>query len=241
MQIMNKVKIAVVEDEIIIADNICESLEALGYYVLEPAITFTEGKELIDAELPDIAILDIHLSGRKDGVDLALYIKDTYDIPFIFLTAHADKATVERAKIVNPPAYLIKPFTKEELYSAIEVALFNHQQAKLLQGDTEQKSYIFIKQKNYFLKLKLKNILFLKSDHVYLEIHMVDKEKYVLRESLADFESKLNTDFIRTHRSYIVNFTHIDFVDAKTIKVASNELPLSKQFRPILLEKMENQ
>jgi DNA-binding LytR/AlgR family response regulator len=76
------------------------------------------------------------------------------------------------------------------------VALFNHQQAKLLQGDTEQKSYIFIKQKNYFLKLKLENILFLKSDHVYLEIHMVDKEKYVLRESLADFESKLNTDFI---------------------------------------------
>jgi len=238
---MNRVKIAVVEDEIIIADNICESLEALGYNVLEPAITFTEGKELIDTELPDIAILDIHLSGRKDGVDLALYIKETHDIPFIFLTAHADKATVERAKIVNPPAYLIKPFTKEELYSAIEVALFNHQQAKLLQEGTEQKPYIFIKQKNYFIKLKLENILFLKSDHVYLEIHMVNQEKYVLRESLADFESKLNTDFIRIHRSYIVNFTHIDSVDAKTLKVASTELPLSKQFRPILLEKMENQ
>jgi DNA-binding LytR/AlgR family response regulator len=238
---MNRVKIAVVEDEIIIADNICESLDALGYNVLEPAISFTEGKELIDTELPDIAILDIHLSGRKDGVDLALYIKENHDIPFIFLTAHADKATVERAKIVNPPAYLIKPFTKEELYSAIEVALFNHQQAKLLQVGTEQKPYIFIKQKNYFLKLKLENILFLKSDHVYLEIHMVDQEKYVLRESLADFESKLNPDFIRINRSYIVNFTHIDSVDAKTIKVASIELPLSKQFRPILLEKMENQ
>jgi len=238
---MNRVKIAVVEDEIIIADNICESLEALGYNVLEPAITFTEGKELIDTELPDIAILDIHLSGRKDGVDLALYIKETHDIPFIFLTAHADKATVERAKIVNPPAYLIKPFTKEELYSAIEVALFNHQQAKLLQEDTVQKPYIFIKQKNYFLKLQLENILFLKSDHVYLELHMVNQEKYVLRESLADFESKLNNDFIRIHRSYIVNFTHVDFVDAKIIKVASSELPLSKQFRSILLEKMENQ
>jgi len=238
---MNRVKIAVVEDEIIIADNICESLDALGYNVLEPAITFTEGKELIDTELPDIAILDIHLSGRKDGVDLALYIKETHDIPFIFLTAHADKATVERAKIVNPPAYLIKPFTKEELYSAIEVALFNHQQAKLLQEDTVQKPYIFIKQKNYFLKLQLENILFLKSDHVYLELHMVNQEKYVLRESLADFESKLNNDFIRIHRSYIVNFTHVDFVDAKIIKVASSELPLSKQFRSILLEKMENQ
>lgn len=238
---MNTVKIAVVEDEIIIADNICESLQALGYNVLEPAITFTEGKELIDSELPDIAILDIHLSGRKDGVDLAFYIKETYDMPFIFLTAHADKATVERAKIVNPPAYLIKPFTKEELYSSIEVALFNHEQNKIQEGKIEQKKFVFIKQKTHFLKLRLENIIFLKSDHVYLEIHMVNKEKYVIRESLADFESKLNTDFIRIHRSYLVNFTHIDLVDAKTIKVASSELPLSKQFRPILLEKMENQ
>lgn len=238
---MNRVKIAVVEDEIIIADTLCESLQALGYNVLEPAITFTEGKELIDSELPDIAILDIHLSGRKDGVDLAIYIKETYDMPFIFLTAHADKATVERAKIVNPPAYLIKPFTKEELYSSIEVALFNHEQKKIQEGKIEQKKYVFIKQKTHFLKVKLADILFLKSDHVYVEIHTVQNEKYVLRESLVDFESKLNTDFIRIHRSYIVNFTHIDFVDAKIIKVASIELPLSKQFRPILLEKMENQ
>jgi DNA-binding LytR/AlgR family response regulator len=238
---MNRVKIAVVEDEIIIADNICESLDALGYNVLEPAISFTEGKELIDTELPDIAILDIHLSGRKDGVDLALYIKENHDIPFIFLTAHADKATVERAKIVNPPAYLIKPFTKEELYSSIEVALFNHEQNKIQEGKIEQKKYVFIKQKTHFLKLKLADILFLKSDHVYVEIHTVQNEKYVLRESLADFESKLNTDFIRVHRSYIVNFTHIDLVEVKTIKIQSHELPLVKQYRPILIEKIEHQ
>ncbi|MBU3661268.1 MAG: response regulator [Flavobacteriales bacterium] len=64
---MGKVKIVVVEDEIIIADHLCETLEDLGYEVFEPAMTFTEGKELIDSVAPDIAILDIHLSGRKDG------------------------------------------------------------------------------------------------------------------------------------------------------------------------------
>jgi DNA-binding LytR/AlgR family response regulator len=238
---MNRVKIVVVEDEIIIADNICESLQALGYNVLEPAINFTEAKQLIDTELPDIAILDIHLSGRKDGVDLAIYIKETHNIPFIFLTAHADKATVERAKIVNPPAYLVKPFTKEELYSSIEVALFNHEQTKITKGTTEEKTHVFIKQKGYFIKLILNEILFLKSDHVYIEIHTVQNEKFVLRDSLADFESKLNADFLRIHRSYIVNFQYIDQVESQTIKVAKHQLPISKQFRSDLLEKIEQQ
>jgi DNA-binding response OmpR family regulator len=90
---MGKVKIVVVEDEIIIADHLCETLENLGYEVFEPAISYTEGKELIDTERPDIAILDINLSGRKDGIDLAKYIRENHDIPFIFLTSFADKAT----------------------------------------------------------------------------------------------------------------------------------------------------
>ena len=238
---MNRVKIAVVEDEIIIADNICESLESLGYNVLEPAITFTEGKDLIDNERPDIVILDIHLSGKKDGVDLALYIKETYDLPFIFLTAHADKVTIDRAKIVNPPAYLVKPFTKEELYSSIEVTLFNYEQNKIQNQKASEKQFVYIKQKNVFLKLKFDNILFLKSDHVYIEIVTLQNDKYVIREGLSDFETKLNDDFVRIHRSYVVNSKHIDLVEATAIKVQTHDLPLSKQYRPILMEKIANQ
>lgn len=237
---MNKVKIVVVEDEIIIADNIRESLESLGYYVYEPAITFTEGKELIDRVRPDIAILDIHLSGKKDGVDLAIYIKETYGMPFIFLTAHADKTTVERAKIANPPAYLVKPFTKEELYSSIEIALFKHEQDRKEEENDPKKTFIYIKQKGHLQKLKFENILFLKSDHVYVEIFTTQNDKYVLRESLSDFELKLNDDFLRIHRSYIVNVNHVDLVSSQTLKVQNNELPLSKQYRNNLLDKIEN-
>jgi DNA-binding LytR/AlgR family response regulator len=235
---MNRVKIAVVEDEIIIADNICESLESLGYNVLEPAITYTEGKALIDNEQPDIVILDIHLSGKKDGVDLALYIKENYDLPFIFLTAHADKVTIERAKIVNPLAYLVKPFTKEELYSSIELTLFNYQQNKIQNQKSSEKQFVFIKQKDHFLKLKFDDILFLKSDHVYIEIYTIQNDKYVLRESLSEFESKLNDDFTRIHRSYVVNCNHVDLVGIKSVKVQNNELPLAKQYRNILLERI---
>jgi len=63
---MNKVKVLVVENEIIIADNICDALEDLGYEVLEPAISYTEAIVRIEKERPDIEILDIQLSGKKN-------------------------------------------------------------------------------------------------------------------------------------------------------------------------------
>ena len=73
---MNKVKIVVVEDEIIIADNICEALTDLGYDVAEPAITYSEALETIEEFKPDLAMLDIQLSGKKDGIDLAEIINE---------------------------------------------------------------------------------------------------------------------------------------------------------------------
>jgi DNA-binding LytR/AlgR family response regulator len=234
---MGKVKIVVVEDEIIIADHLCETLENLGYEVFEPAISFTEGKELIDTERPDIAILDINLSGRKDGIDLAKYIRENHDIPFIFLTSFADKATLERAKQVNPPAYLIKPFNKEELYTSIEIALFNYQKTKNV--EVKKKDFVFVKQKQLFIKIYFKDILFLKSDHVYTEIFVDNGEKYIIRESLGEYSNQLNEDFVRVHRSYIVNFQHITKVEANQLWINEFEVPISKQHRNDILEKLE--
>jgi len=234
---MGKVKIVVVEDEIIIADHLCETLENLGYEVFEPAISYTEGKELIDTERPDIAILDINLSGRKDGIDLAKYIRENHDIPFIFLTSFADKATLERAKQVNPPAYLIKPFNKEELYTSIEIALFNYQKTKNV--EVKKKDFVFVKQKQLFIKIYFKDILFLKSDHVYTEIFVDNGEKYIIRESLGEYANQLNEDFVRVHRSYIVNFQHITKVEANQLWINEFEVPISKQHRNDILEKLE--
>lgn len=85
------------EDEVVIADNICMILEDLGYELLEPAINYDEALETIQNNQPDIAILDIQLGGRKDGINLAWKIKEDYDLPFIFLTSNSDTATLERA------------------------------------------------------------------------------------------------------------------------------------------------
>jgi len=79
---MAKVKVLVVEDEIITADDICFSLEELGYEVLEPANTYSEAVRTLEAELPDIAILDIRLTGKKSGIDLADKINADFGKPF---------------------------------------------------------------------------------------------------------------------------------------------------------------
>lgn len=237
---MDKVKILVVEDEIIIADNICDTLEMLGYEVLEPAINYTEAIETIEETRPDIAILDIQLSGKKTGIDLAETIRNNYDFPFIFLTSNADPLTVSQAKKVMPPAYLIKPFTKDELYSSIEIALFNYSK-KIGEANTENliiKDAFFIKEKNAFIKLKFEDILFIKSEHVYAEIQLKNNQKHLIRGNLNQIITKLSSKFIRLHRSYIINLEYLDQIDNNAVIIQNTSIPIGRKYKEQLLAKI---
>lgn len=237
---MSAIKILVVEDEIIIADNICDTLDTLGYQTLEPAINYTEALQAIEKEKPDIAILDIQLSGKRTGIDLAEKIRQDYDFPFIFLTSNADPITVGEAKKVMPPAYLIKPFTKEELYTSIEIALHNYSKkiGEVAGSDLIIKDAFFIKEKNLFVKLKFEDILYLKSEHVYTEIELEDGEKYVIRGSLNYIITKLNEKFIRVHRSYIINLDHLKQIDYNMIVVGKENIPIGKKYKEELMTKI---
>lgn len=237
---MEKVKILVVEDEVIIADNICDTLEELGYETLEPAINYTEAVEIIENEKPDIAILDIQLSGKKTGIDLAKKINEDFDFPFIFLTSNADKATVNDAKTVNPPAYLVKPFSREELYTSIEIALHNYSKNS---GETSEsnliiKDALFIKDKGLFSKILFSEILFIRSSHVYVEIILKDKSVQVVRGSLNDIIHKLSSKFIRVHRGYIINADYLQKINHTSLKINNEDIPIGKTFRDDLLSQL---
>lgn len=237
---MNKVKILVVEDEVIIADNICDALNDLGYQALEPAINYTEAIATIEAEKPDIAMLDIHLSGKKTGIDLAKKIREKYDFPFIFLTSNSDAYTINKAKEVTPPAYLIKPFSKEELYSSIEIALhnFSAKLGDLLEGDLIIKDAIFVKDKGYFTKVHFNDILYLKSAHVYIEIILKNHQKHVVRTSLNDILKNLNPNFIRVHRGFIINVQHLTQINNTSVKIENEEIPIGKKFREDIVKRI---
>ena len=123
---MERIKVGIVEDEMIIADTICLALQNLNYDYCKPANSFTKAIQMIESEKPDIVLLDINLNAKLDGIDLGHHINANYAIPIIYLTANSDKATIERCKETLPNAFLIKPFSNEELFSAIEIALFSH-------------------------------------------------------------------------------------------------------------------
>lgn len=237
---MEKVKILVVEDEIIIADNICDALNDLGYQALEPAMNYTEAIAIIEAENPDIAILDIHLSGKKTGIDLAKRIREKYNFPFIFLTSNSDRFTINQAKEVSPPAYLIKPFSKEELYSSIEIALHNFsvKLGDLLEGDLIVKDALFIRSKGYFTKIHFNDILYLKSAHVYIEIILKNNQKHVVRTSLNQILNNLDNNFIRVHRGFIVNAKYLKQINQTSIKIENEEIPVGKKFREDIVKRI---
>ncbi|WP_439128719.1 LytR/AlgR family response regulator transcription factor [Polaribacter sp.] len=237
---MRKVKILVVEDEVIIADNICYTLDELGYEALEPAINYTEALAIIEEEKPDIAILDVQLSGKKTGIDLARTIKEKYNFPFIFLTSNSDAYTVNLAKEVMPPAYLIKPFTKDDLFSSIEIALhnFSNKVGNVKDDNLIIKDSLFIKDKGFYTKVHFNDILYLKSAHVYIEIYLKNNQKYLVRTSLNEILKNLDQQFIRVHRGYIINTKHLTHINHTSVKIDNQEIPVGKKYREDIVKRI---
>lgn len=133
-----KKRILVVEDEIVIADDLCLVLEKLGYEVLEPAITYREAITRFDEEPIDLVMLDIQLKGKKTGIDVANYISGRSNIPFIYLTSYSDQKTLDLAKATLPYAYIVKPFEAADIMTAVEIAFANHERYLANQGNDEE-------------------------------------------------------------------------------------------------------
>ncbi|MFT7033127.1 MAG: YesN/AraC family two-component response regulator [Cyclobacteriaceae bacterium] len=94
-------KIFVVEDEVLIDDGLCRTLDQLGYEALEPALSYKEAIERFEQEEIDLVILDIYLGGKKTGIDVAEFIRTKSDTPHIFLSSYSDKQTLDLAKKPN--------------------------------------------------------------------------------------------------------------------------------------------
>jgi DNA-binding NarL/FixJ family response regulator len=131
---MSEIKLLIVEDEAIIAEDIAELCGTLGYEVIETAHTAGQALNILKAQIPDLILLDINLEDDIDGIEIADYINEKYNIPFIYLTSYADIDTLMRAKKTKPMGYIVKPFNKEQLLSTIEIALYNASQNSIPGG-----------------------------------------------------------------------------------------------------------
>jgi CheY-like chemotaxis protein len=123
---MSRTKILVVEDEVVVAMEIRKRLASLGYDVTAAASTGEEALSRAAETKPDLVLMDILLKGEMDGLQAGQKIRSDFAIPVIYLTAHSDEATVQRAKLTEPYGYLVKPFDERALWTTIEVALHKH-------------------------------------------------------------------------------------------------------------------
>ena len=123
---MSTANILIVEDESIIALDIQNSLIKAGYAVVGLAACADEALDLAAQFMPDLVLMDIRLRGEIDGVEAAEKIRSEFHLPVVYLTAHADENTLQRAKISEPFGYILKPFEDRELITTIEIALSRH-------------------------------------------------------------------------------------------------------------------
>lgn len=231
-------RVLIVEDEFLTLDSISLGLKELNYEVSGFAKDAQTALKILEEGLTDIAILDINIQGANDGIWLAEKIRLEYGIPFIFLSAYSDKKTVEKAMSTQPYAYLVKPFTKIDIYTALEVAITNYNlihmkntEAKVAIGKKAFKisDYLFVKKRAVYSKVFIKDILFIKSDSKYIELYVND-ETFLLRYGLQEFYSLLpRTHFIQAHRSYVVNKDAVSHIGTHSLFINDHEIPLSLQ------------
>ncbi|MBU1679319.1 MAG: PAS domain S-box protein [Bacteroidetes bacterium] len=132
-----KARILVVEDEGIVAENLATTISDMGYEVVGRAVSAEEAvKKALELE-PDLILMDIVLKGNKNGIDASQEIKKKKDIPIIFLTAYSDISFIDKAKSIEPYAYIVKPFQPRQLLASIEMALYKSRMEKKLQETQE--------------------------------------------------------------------------------------------------------
>jgi DNA-binding NarL/FixJ family response regulator len=122
---MDTIRILIVEDEPLIAENISMYLNNHNFAVSGIAYDDEEAFAELKNNPPDAVLLDVNLESAKDGIEIAEYINNNNRIPFVFLTSYSDKTIVERAKKTNPAGYIVKPFNEQTLYTTLEIALAN--------------------------------------------------------------------------------------------------------------------
>lgn len=116
-------RLVIVEDEAILALDLERFLRGAGYDVRGVAADGESAVSLVEAEKPDLVLMDIHLQGPQDGVATALVLKERYGVPVVYLTAHGDPRTIDRARSTEPMGYLLKPFKKPDLENVVNIAL----------------------------------------------------------------------------------------------------------------------
>ncbi|MEM7296841.1 MAG: LytTR family transcriptional regulator DNA-binding domain-containing protein [Bacteroidota bacterium] len=231
---MSSISILIVEDEPIIADDVAMILERFDYKVEEIVDNALDAIDFLQENSVDLVLLDINIEGERDGIWLARQIKKQFQVPFIYLTSYYDPDTLNRAHATGPQGYIVKPFDEGDLIANIRLA-FLKSKIKTPTNDTEK---FFVRDRGELTAIEPDDILYAESDNNYTNIY-TDSRKYVVTHTLKSVEEKLlNKGFIRTHKSYLVNFHKISSISEGYLFLGNSKLPVGRSYREDLLKNL---
>lgn len=234
------IKIQIVEDDASVSLRIESIVHALGYDLLPAVDNSEDALDAIEMKDPDIILMDIDIHGNLDGIQVAENVKNK-EIPIIFITGHDEDYFYNRAKNLQPVAYLVKPFNKLSLQAALETAILNLSKAVSKEEVVDQvnwdsqvwlKDAFFVKRNNLLHKINVEDIQFIQSDGNYCDI--VAKKKHPAKISLTKLLEKLPSDqFIRIHQRFAIQATLIENIDLYNNQIFINGkgLPIGPKFK----------
>jgi DNA-binding LytR/AlgR family response regulator len=237
--------ILIVEDEHIVAIHLQEVLREFGYQADDVVTNYADAVNILQKKVFHLVMLDINLKGHQTGIDVAEFIGENFKVPFIFLTGHQELAIVNAALKTSPHAFLPKPFDKVTIYSALKLAFKSfredtreYQEASEDTESTVIKDALFIKEKHLFIKILLADILYIRSDDNYLELHTT-KKKFTIRETLKNILAQLpQNSFFRVHKSFIINLNAITAINYVHVMIDKIEIPITAENRADLLSRI---
>lgn len=240
----DKTRILIVEDDMIIAANISLQLSKLGYDVTGIESRGEDAINHAKENHPDIILMDINLKGKLDGIETAKSIQDFFDIPFIYLTANSDEASFQKAKETHPYAFISKPFNKLNLERTIALVV-----GKITEENMEKKSSagivealedrIFIRSQGKLIKVMLDEILYIGAERNYCNIITADQNFTITSPLNVLFEKMASKDFLRVHRSYVVNIKKLDAVADSHLEINKITIPVSKMYKEDLIKSIK--
>ncbi len=244
---MENIRILIVEDEPIIAADLADRLGEMRYEVLGPVASGEEALIMVEQGHPDLVIMDVQLEGALNGIETTQRIRQTSNLPVIILTSNSDEKTFAQAKAVRPQAFLSKPFRGKDLRHAIELALAQSAEPSSAPPpvpDPEAQAFwlqdrLFIRMQDRMVRLFVQDILWVEADGYYCKVMTTERE-FLVGQTLKRFMEALAAlpEFLRVHRSYLINLKHIEEISDAYILIHHQKIPINKTSKEEILAVM---
>jgi DNA-binding LytR/AlgR family response regulator len=233
---MKPIRVLIVEDSAAAAEAIEITLQKHSLTVVAICHSGEDAVNTFKTKDIDLVLMDIELEGDMDGIEAASGMLRHRPVPIIYLTGHVDDKHVKRAMNTYPANYLSKPYDEAGLVRAVEIAFNNAYTPGKSRHEASSRDEVFVlTESQQFERVYVNDVLYLKAARSYCDV-VTEKHTYTVCSSMNHVQEKFaNGEFIRVHKSYVVNSKRITRLVGNVIFVNDTEVKLGKEYREELM------